>query len=509
MPAARPPPMNQMQTSRARLSSSTLANAEPTVAKPGYDRSGLGTGIVHLGLGAFHRAHQALYTEAAVEAGDRRWGVVGVSLRDARIPRLLADQDHLYSVTERHGDEARTRVVSVLIDALHAPTSLRKVVDAIADPSVSVVTTTVTEKGYSQNPANAELAVDDVDIRHDLSNPDSPKTTLGVLAAGIRRRPAGAPLSIVCCDNMASNGETLRKLLVQYSGLLDPVLAQRIEHDIALPNSMVDRIVPAATAQSLDWAGQRLGLRDEAAIVCEPFTQWVIEDRFAGPRPAWEDAGALLTSDVRPYQAMKLRLLNGTHSAIAYAGQLCGLESVSDAMADRTVGGFAGDVMNDLRATVTVPAGYDIGRYCGELLRRFENPALQHRTQQIAMDGTQKVPVRWLPALRESAAAGVERPSLERALALWLHYLATERSAQGQALIVSDPGAPGLAARLRAAAGPAEAVQQALDYAPVFGDRDWPAAFTARLAAHVAMLRQHGAPALLQSRSDPPDRTIP
>ena len=188
---------------------------------------------------------------------------------------------------------------------------------------------------------------------------------------------------------------------------------------------MVDRIVPAATPRRWTGPPQRLGLRDEAAIVCEPFTQWVIEDRFTGPRPAWEDAGAVLTSDVRPYQAMKLRLLNGTHSAIAYAGQLRDLESVSDAMGDPLVGPFARRLMlEDLRATVAAPPGYDVLAYCGELLKRFENPTLAHRTQQIAMDGTQKVPVRWLPALRESLAAGIERPQLERALAAWLHYLA-------------------------------------------------------------------------------------
>ena len=355
-------------------------------------------------------------------------------------------------MTERHSDEAHTRVVGALADALYAPNALQQVVGAIADPAVTVVTSTVTEKGYSQNPASSDLDVDDAAIRHDVSHPDTPRSTLGVLAAGIRRRPAGAPLTIVCCDNMANNGDTLRKLLVQYADLLDPALARRIENDIALPNSMVDRIVPAATPESLAWAEQRLGLRDEAAIVCEPFTQWVIEDRFAGPRPAWEDAGALLTGDVRPYQAMKLRLLNGTHSAIAYAGQLSGLDSVSDAMADPLVGPFARAVMDDLRATVAVPAGYDIGGYCEQLLHRFENPALAHRTQQIAMDGTQKVPVRWLPALRESAAAGIERPWLERALAVWLHYLTTERSDAGKALVVSDPGAPALAARLRSAA---------------------------------------------------------
>ena len=337
--------MDQHRISKPQLSQRTLDQAAGGVSRPAYARGELARGIVHLGLGAFHRAHQALYTEAVVQRGDRRWGIVGVSLRDPRTTQTLAAQDLLYSVTERHGDEAHTRVVGALADALYAPNALQQVVDAIADPAVTVVTSTVTEKGYSQNPASSDLDVDDAAIRHDVSHPDTPRSTLGVLAAGIRRRPAGAPLTIVCCDNMANNGDTLRKLLVQYAELLDPALARRIENDIALPNSMVDRIVPAATPESLAWAEQRLGLRDEAAIVCEPFTQWVIEDRFAGPRPAWEDAGALLTGDVRPYQAMKLRLLNGTHSAIAYAGQLSGLDSVSDAMADPLVGPFARGVM--------------------------------------------------------------------------------------------------------------------------------------------------------------------
>ena len=248
-----------------------------------------------------------------------------------------------------------------------------------------------------------------------------------MLAAGIRRRPAGAPLTVVCCDNMASNGDTLRKLLVQYAGAARSRAgaAHRERHRAARTAWSIASCPPPRRSR---WRGpqQRLGLRDEAAIVCEPFTQWVIEDRFAGARPAWEDAGALLTDDVRPYQAMKLRLLNGTHSAIAYAGQLRGLDSVSDAMA-RPAGRPVRAPADDGR-----PArhGRRAGRlrrrrYCEQLLHRFENPALAHRTQQIAMDGTQKVPVRWLPALRESAAAGIERPWLERALAVWLHYLTT------------------------------------------------------------------------------------
>lgn len=484
----------------SRLSQRSLRYLADGVARPTYDRTRLARGIVHVGLGAFHRAHQALYTEAVVAQGDLRWGVVGVSLRDPRVSEALAAQDHLYSVTERHGDDAHTRVVGALRGALCAPRQLEQVIAVIADPATAIVTSTVTEKGYSQNPASTDLDTDDAAVRHDLANPQTPQTTLGVLAAGIRRRPAGAPLTLVCCDNMASNGNTLRKLLVQYADLFDAKLARRIEAEIGCPNSMVDRIVPAATPASLEWAAVRLGLRDEAAVVCEPFTQWVIEDRFAGIRPAWEDAGALLTGDVRPYQAMKLRLLNGTHSALAYAGQLCGLETVSDAMANPLVGGFARRLMlEDLRATVAAPPGYDVLAYCHQLLKRFENPTLAHRTQQIAMDGTQKVPVRWLPALRESLAAAVERPQLERALAAWLYYLATERSDSGEALVISDPGAAALAARVRQAANDTDAASAALAHSAVFGTQPWPPVFAGRLAQHLSTLRRGGMTALLSS----------
>jgi fructuronate reductase len=469
------------------------------VQRPGYAHSALRAGIVHLGLGAFQRAHQALYTEAALAGGDLRWGIVGVSLRGPGVARALAAQDYLYSVTERHADTARTRVVGALREALYAPAALERVLAAMADPGVAIVTSTVTEKGYSQHPASGDLDLDDPDIRHDLAHPEAPRSTLGVLAAGLRRRPADAPLTVVCCDNMAANGATLRRLLGQYAQQLDAGLARRIEQDIGFPNTMVDRIVPAATAESLDWAQARLGgLRDEGAVVCEPFTQWVIEDRFTGPRPAWEAGGALFTSDVRPYQAMKLRLLNGTHSAIAYVGQLRGLATVSDAMADPLLGGFARALMTqDLLATVSVPAGYDARAYCRKLIHRFENPALGHRTRQIAMDGTQKVPVRWLPALRESLERGIERPFLERALAAWLHYLATGRDDAGTPLVISDPGAQPLAERLQAAGDEHDTVAAALAHASVFGREPWPESFARRLAGHLAALRRGGTRALL------------
>jgi fructuronate reductase len=483
----------------ARLSQSTCVSLAPEVRRPRYEREKLARGIVHLGLGAFHRAHQAIYTEEVLERGDLRWGIVGVSLRGRRTIDALAPQDSLYAVLERYGDDIAARVIGALRRALYAPDALDEVLGAIADPAVHIVTSTVTEKGYSQHPATGDLDTEDPDVRHDLANPESPRSTLGVLAAGIRRRPARAPLTVVCCDNMANNGDTVRKLLSQFASQVDPMLARRIETDLAFPNTMVDRIVPAATAESLALAEARLGLRDEAAIICEPFKQWVIAGPFAGPRPAWEEAGALLTDDVRPYQAMKLRLLNGTHSAIAYLGQLRGAEEVAHVMADPALGPFVRRLMlEDLRATVTVPAGYDVRAYCEELLRRFENPALAHRTEQIAMDGTQKVPVRWLPALRESLHAGAERPSLERALAAWLHYLASGRDEAGRALRISDPGATALAQRMRAAGDDSRAaVTAALEHTAVFGADAWPESFIARLGTYIGTLRARGVGALL------------
>ncbi|MDE1948895.1 MAG: mannitol dehydrogenase family protein, partial [Burkholderiales bacterium] len=236
----------------------------------GYDRSRLATGIVHLGLGAFHRAHQALYTEAAIARGDLRWGVAGVHLRGRRMADALAAQGLLYSVTERGAGEPATRIVGALRAAWFAPEQLATVLAALADPGVAVVTTTVTEKGYAPRPADGALDFQDPDIAHDLAHPEAPRSTLGLLAAGIAARAADAPLTLLCCDNMASNGDSLRRLLLQYAEAVNPALARRIDAEIAFPNTMVDSIVPAATPESLDWAASRLGLRDEAALVCEP-----------------------------------------------------------------------------------------------------------------------------------------------------------------------------------------------------------------------------------------------
>ena len=464
----------------------------PGTIRPSYDRRALRSGIVHLGLGAFHRAHQAVYTEAALEHGDLRWGIAGVELRRRHTVDLLAAQDHLYTVTERDGETARTRIVGAVHRALFAPESLPALLRLIADPNVSIVSSTITEKGYYRLPGGG-LDIDDPAIRADFATPDTPRTALGVIAAGLRLRPPGAPLTVLCCDNMTSNGDTLRALLIEYAQRIDSALARRIRDDVGFPNSMVDRIVPAATPDSLDWVQARIGARDAAAIVCEPFSQWVLDERFAGARPRWEDAGALMTTDVRPYETMKLRLLNGSHSAIAYAGQLRGRPTVSDAMADPLIARFVDGLMTqDLLATIDVPSGYDARGYCATLARRFGNPTLAHRTEQIAMDGTQKVPLRWIPALAENVQDGVERRYLERAFAMWLHYVATARDESGRPLMISDPGAAALKAALDAAPSATDAVKAALA-----GPIAWPQAVIERIGAHLSLLREQGTDALL------------
>lgn len=468
----------------------------------GYDRESLVTGMVHLGLGAFHRAHQAAYTEQLIAAGDTRWGCLGVSLREPGVARTLSAQDCLYSLTEREEEAWTSKLIGGIRAAVFAPSALETVLSAIASPQVHIVSTTVTEKGYCRLAASDDLDLNHPDIVHDLAHPEAPRSTLGVLAAGLRRRSTAAPLTVVCCDNMGNNGVVLRRLLHQFACQLDAGLASRIDGDIAFPCTMVDRIVPAATEQSLQWVRERIGLSDEAAVVSEAFSQWVIEDNFAGPRPAWEVAGAEIVRDVAPYEAMKLRLLNGTHSAIAYIGQLCGLATVADVMNDPEIGAFVRELLTqDLLATTAPPGGFDIEGYCRDLLKRFKNPVLGHRTEQIAMDGTQKVPVRWLPALRQAVEHHREQPFLERALACWLLYLVRGRDDVGCELKVNDPGAASLAQRMHAiglAANGRAWVVAALSEERVFGKTPWPDSWVTRVGAYLERAHRDGAFSLVR-----------
>ena len=306
-----------------RLGAATMGRLPPGVQWPGYDRGALATGIVHLGVGAFHRAHQAVYTEAVLEAGDLRWGIAAVSLRSAATRDALAPQDGLYTVNRR-GAEDGMQVIGGITRLLVAPEAPDVVLDALAAPDTRIVTLTVTEKAYCRDGASGALDEAHPDVRFDLANASSPRSVLGLLAAGIaRRRGAGLPpFTVLCCDNLPSNGRTVYGLLVAFARLRDRDLAAFIAADVACPDTMVDRIVPATTDADRVRVESALGLHDAWPVVAEPFSQWVIEDRFPAGRPAWEMAGATMVGDVAPFEAMKLRLLNASHSGLAYLGYL-------------------------------------------------------------------------------------------------------------------------------------------------------------------------------------------
>ena len=385
---------------------------------PAVDPHAVSVGIVHLGIGAFHRAHQAVVTErAAVETGDTRWGIAGVSQRSTTVRDQLAPQDGLYSVLERGLGEPSVQVIGSIREVLTAPEDPEAVVARIADPAVSVVTLTVTEKGYRA--AGAGLNLDDPEIQADLTG-RPPRTVIGQLAAAIARRDE--PLTIVSCDNLVANGPFLRRLVTDYFealGKIPPAFEAT-----RFPASMVDRIVPATTDADRDDAARLLGVRDEAVVVAEPFLQWVIEDDFAGPRPAWERGGAVLTADVAPWEQAKLRMLNATHSMLAYLGALRGYETIAEAVRDDELGRLARQLMtDDVVPTLTPPDGLDLAAYGATVLERFENPALKHRTRQVAMDGSVKLPVRMLGTVRDRLAAGAEPRMISLAVAAWMVYV--------------------------------------------------------------------------------------
>jgi fructuronate reductase len=457
-----------------RLSLDTLYTLSPTL-RPAIDPRGLSVGIVHLGLGAFHRAHQAVFTEAAMAAtGDIQWGICGVTQRSRDVVEQLVPQDGLYSVVER-ARLTKVRVLAPLREILFAHEQGDSVLDRIAAPTTRIVTVTVTEKGYRHDPASGRLRPDDSETRADAEG-RTPRTVVGQLVRGLQHRDRldGGPLTVVCCDNLPRNGPTLQALVSDFCALLPPneggPLAGWIAGNATFPATMVDRIVPATTPVDRDHAAAVLGLDDLGAVVAEPFSQWVIQDDFACPRPAWDIAGALFTSDVSPYEVMKLRLLNGSHSALAYLGVLAGFEFVADLVGHDDVRSYVQALMDiDVSPTLAVPTGFDVGIYKQQLLDRFANPALRHRTAQIAMDGSQKLPQRLLGTIRDRLSVGSQPRLASLAVAAWIRYIAWRCDDRGAPIQVDDPLAARCAQLVAGADRPSRVVDALLTLHEVFG----------------------------------------
>ncbi|MFC3073747.1 mannitol dehydrogenase family protein [Shinella pollutisoli] len=456
-----------------RLSRKTLARLPETVARPDYDPAAVTVGIVHLGIGAFHRAHQAVFTDAVL-ADDTSWGVCGVSLRSPGTRDALAPQDGLYALKVQDGAGETLRVIGSVVELLCAPEEPEAVLARMSDPGTRIVSLTVTEKGYCHNPADGTLDEDHPDIRHDLENPSRPRTAVGfIVAALVRRAAAGVPpFTLLSCDNLPGNGHVLGRVVARFAELRGAAATVK---DVATPSTMIDRIVPATTAEDRAAVSVALGMEDAWPVVTEPFRQWVVEDVFPAGRPAWEKAGVVFVPDVSAFETMKLRLLNGSHSTLAYLGYLAGAETVAAAMA---LPGMADLIEGLMRAEVspTLPplAGFDLAAYRRDLVSRFRNPALRHRTWQIAMDGSQKLPQRLLGTIRDRRTAGASFGRLALGVAAWMHY-ARGTDEKGKAIDVRDPHAARIAALVAGLGDPEEIVAAYLTMTDVFGDLagDW------------------------------------
>ncbi len=375
----------------ARLHPSRLDALPPSVRRPAYDRRALRTGIVHLGLGAFSRAHLAAVNDDALDAGAAlEWGIHGVSLRHADVRDALLPQQGLYSLGVRDAAGTQTRVIGSVVSCAVAPEDPQAVVSAIAHADTRVVSLTVTEKGYCHDPATRALNFEHADIAHDLTQAIEPRSAVGLLVRGLEaRRARGRPLTLLSLDNLPSNGDTLSGLVLGFAERVDADLARWIERECTFPNSMVDRIVPRATEGDLVAAREALGASDRAAVVAEPFLAWAVEDRFAAGRPDWRAGRAQFVERAEPFEKLKLRLLNGAHSAIAYLGVQAGWTTVDEAIAQPALARFVDALLRDEVAPTLADelTGFDLDAYRVQLLQRFANPALAHRTMQIAMDG--------------------------------------------------------------------------------------------------------------------------
>lgn len=483
-----------------RLSRQTLDTLPADAARPAYDRAAVTCGVIHLGIGAFHRAHQAAVFDAALTAGDDRWGIIGVSLRSAGVRDQMVPQDGLYTLLVREGEAQQVQIIGAVQDVLVAPEDPAALVDALASPDVHIVTLTVTEKGYKLDPATGRLIADDPAVAADLASLDAPQTAPGFIVAGLaRRRNAGLPpFTAISCDNLPHNGRRLEQAVLAIARAHDPALAAWIEAEGAFPQTMIDRIVPATTPDDIAALGETLGVEDRAMVKTEPFTQWVIEDRFAGPRPDFAALGVQLTESVPPWEDAKLRLLNGAHSGIAYLGGLAGIDYVHEVVASADGRRFTETLWDEAQSTLAPPPGLDVTAYRRELMaRRFANSALQHRTRQIAMDGSQKLPQRLLGTIAARAGKGEASPALTLAVAAWMRWQSGVDDA-GAAFAVDDPLADRTAAALVGCTSAAERVDALLALDAIFpATLAADAAFRDALVDWLALLEEKGARAAL------------
>jgi fructuronate reductase/mannitol 2-dehydrogenase len=470
-----------------------------TASLPTYDRADLSPGIVHIGVGAFHRAHQGIYLD---ELAERRisndWGVVGVGLRTASDRDTLLAQGNRYAVLQRTADRDEVRVVGSLLDYLFAPGERAAVLAALTSPTTKVVSLTVTGNGYGVD-ADGDLDPADDNLTHDLLHPGEPRSLPGYLVESLRlRRDRGIdPFTVISCDNIVRNGDTARRAVVSFARLRDERLADWIEENVAFPSSVVDRITPGATEESQRVVEADFGLRDSAAaVLCEDYRQWIVEDEFCNERPPLEEVGVKLVADATPFELIKKRLLNGSHCAIGYVGYLCGHRRIDDALADPLLRRYLRSLMDDdVSELLPRPIGIDLGDYKRTLLRRFANPRIGDPLQRLCGRGSTKMPAYLLPSLEEALERGTRHRALTLAVAAWVRYL-TGTDFEGRPIEIQDR----LLAKLQPLARrAAEDPRPLLAVRSAFGDLGEDEIFVAELRAAIRGLDRVGPRAAVES----------
>ncbi|WP_246476144.1 mannitol dehydrogenase family protein [Roseibium litorale] len=431
-------------------------------------------GIVHLGLGAFFRAHGAVYIEEAMEKSGGDWGIVGVSLQSPTMRDQLAPQEFVYTAQELGPKGETLRQVEIITGVLVAREDPDAVLSVMSGENIRIVSLTVTEKGYCHDPATGRLNRQHPDILKDLEN-ELPVSAPGFLVRALQRRKAAGlpPFTVLTCDNLPENGRLVKGIVLELAGLIDPDLASWIEADGRFPATMVDRIVPATKPEDIEALAAKTGFKDAAPVLHEPFRQWVVEDEFVeaygkDARPDLGAVGVQMVSNVTAYEHMKLRMLNGTHSSLAYLGYLAGYETISETVADPILADFVKALWRrEIIPSFTPPEGVDLTAYADALFERYANPSIRHRTWQIAMDGSQKLPQRILGTVRDNLAAGRSCPGLGTAIAAWMIYVGGV-DLNGNPIDVRDPLAAKLKELSDAAQTPGEKVAALLSVDQIF-----------------------------------------
>ena len=487
-----------------RLLQSTLAELPEQVARPTYDRAKLTTGIVHFGVGGFHRAHEAMYLDRLMndgEALDSAITGVGVLPHDKRIVDTLNAQDGLYTLVLKHPDGTREpRVIGSIQKMLFAPDDPDAVIDLMASPEVKIVSLTITEGGYLVNQVTGEFEASNPGIQHDLADGASPQTAFGLIVEAIRRRrDAGLmPFTVMSCDNLPGNGEIARRMMTAYAELKDPSVAQYMRDHVAFPNSMVDRITPVTAPEDIAELADTFGVEDGWPVVCEPFAQWVLQDEFTNGRPPFEDAGVQIVDDVEPYELMKLRLLNCGHQTLCYVGYLAGYRYAHEVCRDPLFVDFLlGYMEKEGSATLPEVPGVDLDAYRHELIARFANPEVRDTLARLCMESSDRIPKWLVPVVKHNLAHGGEIDRSALVIASWARY-AEGADEQGDPIDVNDRAKEAVMAAAAAQQDDKLAFLRNPDF---FGDLVDDERFTTAYVAALDSLHEVGARATLEARA--------